>query len=210
MKIKVSDGIVTLSRTVPDADQRALAEDTVRNLPGVVQVDNPHQGRVRFGRALGRLDRHQDPHEAPRVEQRQHGGTPRSTSVTARGVVTPTGKADNMAQKELTTAIVKDIEGVRSVNNEIIVTDKADKAVVESHGESRTTGEVFDDASITAQVKYALLTHKSTSAMKTNVTTKDGVVMIEGNASSYAEKDLVTRLAEGVRGVRTVPATRWS
>ncbi len=62
----------------------------------------------------------------------------------------------------------------------------------------------IDDASITAQVKYALLTHESTSALKTSVKTKDGAVAIEGEAGSAAEKDLVTLLANGVRGVKLV------
>jgi len=112
------------------------------------------------------------------------------------GVVTLTGKAGTMAQKELTTALVQDIDGVKSVNNRLTVAEPP----VESH----SVGETVDDASITAQVKYALLTHKSTSALKTSVTTTDGIVMIEGDAGSGAEKDLVTHLAEGVRGVRNV------
>jgi hyperosmotically inducible periplasmic protein len=53
-------------------------------------------------------------------------------------------------------------------------------------------------------VKYALLSHSSTSAVKTKVTTKDGVVMISGDANNDAEKDLVTKLATSVRGVRSV------
>jgi osmotically-inducible protein OsmY len=62
-----------------------------------------------------------------------------------------------------------------------------------------TIGEKIDDASITSQVKYALLSHKSTSALKTKVTTNDGVVVITGEAGSDAdaEKSLVTKLAAG-------------
>jgi osmotically-inducible protein OsmY len=208
VKIKVNDGIVTLSGTVPDADQRALAEDTVRNLPGVVQVDN--RIKVEGGAA-----EHSDAWISTKIHSKllvSKNVSTVNTKVDVRdGVVTLTGKADNMAQKELTTAIVKDIEGVRSVNNEITVVDvpagKADKDYhsVDNHPvDNRTAGEHVDDASITAQVKYALLTHKSTSALKTNVTTKEGVVVIEGDASSDAEKSLVTHLAEGVRGVRDV------
>jgi len=194
VKIKVNDGIVTLSGTVPDSDQRALAEDTVRNLPGVVSVDN--RIKVEGGAA-----EHTDGWIATKIHTKllvSNNVSTVNTKVDVRdGVVTLTGKADNLAQKELTTAIVKDIEGVKSVNNQITVADTTPV-------ESRTNGDRMDDASITAQVKYALLTHKSTSALKTNVTTTDGVVMIAGDASSDAEKDLVTRLAQGVRGVHNV------
>ena len=63
---------------------------------------------------------------------------------------------------------------------------------------------MVDDASITAQVKYQLLTHHSTSALKTKVTTKNGIVTISGEADSDAEKDLVTKLTQNLRGVKSV------
>src|SRR5277367_1873866 len=40
VSVKSNDGVVTLTGTVQDKDDRALAEDTVNNLPGVVSVDN--------------------------------------------------------------------------------------------------------------------------------------------------------------------------
>jgi osmotically-inducible protein OsmY len=65
-------------------------------------------------------------------------------------------------------------------------------------------GEKIDDASITTQVKFALLDHKATSALKTKVVTSDGVVLVTGEASSDAEVSLVTKLASDVRGVNSV------
>src|SRR5271165_4586630 len=40
VSVKSADGVVTLSGTVSDKDDKALAEDTVENLPGVVSVNN--------------------------------------------------------------------------------------------------------------------------------------------------------------------------
>src|SRR5687767_3195863 len=37
---KAKDGVVTLTGTVQDKDDRSLAADTVENLPGVVSVSN--------------------------------------------------------------------------------------------------------------------------------------------------------------------------
>jgi osmotically-inducible protein OsmY len=68
----------------------------------------------------------------------------------------------------------------------------------------QTTGEKIDDASITAQVKMALLFHRSTSALNTTVTTKRGVVTVKGKARNAAEKDLVTKLVNDVNGVKSV------
>jgi len=107
-----------------------------------------------------------------------------------------TGTADNQAQKDLTGIYAREIEWVKSVNNEIIVKEPADG--------STTMGEKIDDASITSQVKFALLSHKGTSAIKTKVNTNDGVITITGEAASDAEKSLVSKLAQDVRGVRSV------
>jgi osmotically-inducible protein OsmY len=65
-------------------------------------------------------------------------------------------------------------------------------------------GETIDDASITAQIKMALLTHHSTSAFKTGVTVSNGVVTLSGKATSPAAKDMVTKVANDVNGVTKV------
>jgi osmotically-inducible protein OsmY len=85
---------------------------------------------------------------------------------------------------------------VKSVRNNIVVTDEP--------APRNPMNETIDDASITSQLKYALLAHKGTSALKTKITTNDGVIDITGVARSDAEKSLVTKLAQDVRGVRSV------
>jgi len=62
----------------------------------------------------------------------------------------------------------------------------------------------IDDASITSQVKFALFTHESTSALKAKVVTSDGVVLSTGEAATDTEKSLVAKLASDVRGVNAV------
>jgi len=68
----------------------------------------------------------------------------------------------------------------------------------------RTAGEKSDDASITAQVKSVLLTHRSTSSMKTGAETRNGQVTLTGSARNAAGKSLVTRLVTDIRGVTSV------
>jgi osmotically-inducible protein OsmY len=65
-------------------------------------------------------------------------------------------------------------------------------------------GDKIDDASITAEVKSSLLSHHSTSALKTSVETTDGVVTLTGIAKNDAEKSLVTKLATDINGVTSV------
>ena len=116
---------------------------------------------------------------------------------TKDGIVTLKGDAANQAQKDLTTEYAKDVEGVKDVRNEMTVSKTSKKT-------DRTAGEKVDDASITAQVKMALLFHRSTSALKTKVTTKHGVVTLSGKAGNAAEKDLVTKIVDDVKGVKSV------
>jgi osmotically-inducible protein OsmY len=49
-----------------------------------------------------------------------------------------------------------------------------------------------------------LLSHRSTSVLKTKVTTNDGVVTVSGQAKNEAEKALVTKLVTDINGVQSV------
>jgi hyperosmotically inducible periplasmic protein len=113
------------------------------------------------------------------------------------GVVTLKGVAATQAQRDLTTEYAKDIDGVKGVENEIAVS-----ANLDTRGE--TSGEKIDDASITAEVKGSLLSHRSTSVLNTKVTTNNGVVTVSGKARNEAEKALVTKLVSDVNGVQSV------
>lgn len=64
-----------------------------------------------------------------------------------------------------------------------------------------TEVETEDDAVITTEVKRALLFHL---LMKTITETSNGVVTLRGEAGSAAEKELNTRLAAEIIGVKGV------
>lgn len=194
--VKSSDGVVTLTGVVQDRSDKALAEDTVGNLPGVVGVNNQIEVK-------SEIPEHSDAWIALKVRGEllvKANVSATSTKVDVKdGVVTLTGTAENTAQKDLTEAYVKDIDNVKSVKNEI--------TVVAAPATGSTVGEVIDDASITSEVKFALLSHRSTSAVSTKVTTVNSVVSISGIAGSDAERDLVTKLAQDSRGVKSVVNT---
>jgi osmotically-inducible protein OsmY len=196
VKVKAEDGVVTLTGTVEDKDDKALALDTVENIPGVTGVKNEIAIK-------STVPENSDAWMALKIRSRllvKGNVSATSTKVAViDGNAILTGTADNLAQKELTEAYARDIEGVKTVKNDIVVTEKPVTATI-----PQTVGEKIDDASVTSQVKYALLSHKSTSALKTKVTTKDGVVRVTGDASSDAERSLVTKLASAVRGAKSV------
>ncbi len=195
VKVRAHDGIVTLSGTVQDKDDKALAGDTVENLPGVLGVKNEIV-------VASTYPEHSDKWMAVKIRSRLlvKGNVSAATTKVEvlDGVATLTGTADNAAQKELTGVYAMDIDHVKSVKNEIVVSPVAAPAPKEP------LSEKIDDASITSQVKFALLSHKSTSALKTKVTTNDGIVTVSGVAANDAEKSLVSKLAGDVRGARSI------
>lgn len=69
---------------------------------------------------------------------------------------------------------------------------------------SRSTGQVVDDAAITAKVKAALLADPEVSALKINVDTNQGNVKLKGEIKTVALRKKVEGLAKGVAGVRSV------
>lgn len=192
--VKANDGIVTLTGMVADKDLRDIAADTVSNLPGVVRVDN----RITLDPAL---KEHSDAWIAWKIRYQllvRASVSNRNTTVDVKnGVVTLTGSAANAAERELVGVYAAEVQGVKSVKNEIAID-------IPAAADDRTAAETIDDASITSQVKYALLSHKSTSALKTKVSTKDGVVMLTGIAANDAEKSLAGKLALSIRGVKSV------
>ena len=195
IKTESKNGVVTLTGTVADESHISLASDTVSGLPGVKSVDN--QLTVK-GEAPAK---HSDTWIALKVKtallfHRNVRATKTDVNV-KDGVVTLSGETSSMAQKELTTEYAKDIDNVTEVRNEMTVANLPAKP-------DETTGEKIDDASITAQVKASLLSHHSTSALKTKVETTDGVVTLSGIAKNAAEKSLVTKLTTDINGVNSV------
>jgi osmotically-inducible protein OsmY len=195
IKTESKDGIVTLTGTVTEASHKSLAEDTVASLPGVKSVDN--QLVVRGEQPA----EHSDSWISMKVKTallfHRHVSASGTSVYVKDGVVTLQGVAGSMAEKELTTEYAQDVDNVKQVKNDMTIATTPANA-------SETTGDKIDDASITAQVKSALLSHHSTSALHTTVSTMDGVVTVGGVAKSEAEKSLVTKLATDIDGVNSV------
>jgi len=60
------------------------------------------------------------------------------------------------------------------------------------------------DSFITTKVKAELAKDKGTNARDIHVTTKDGVVMLDGTVASQAEKELAEQDAKKIKGVISV------
>ncbi len=195
IKVKSEDGGVVLTGTVSEESHKSLAQDTVASLPGVKSVENKLEVKGEHPAEKS------DAWITTKVKTTLlfHRSVSAITEVnTKNGIVTLKGNADNLAEKDLTTEYAKDVDGVKDVKNEMTVSKTPRKKTDD------TAGEKIDDASTTAQVKMMLLFHRSTSAVNTKVETNNSVVTLSGKARNTAEKDLVTKLVEDVKGVKSV------
>lgn len=201
INIQSRDGVVTLTGSVHEESHKSLAQETVAELPGVKKVDN--QLEVKGEGSSPNSDLWLGTKVKTTLLFHRNVNAVKTEVSVKDAVVTLRGDAASNAQKELTTEYARDVEGVKDVRNEMTVSGVS----VEKHETAKkheTVGEKIDDASITAQVKITLLYHRSTSAVSTKVKTKNGVVTVSGNAGNAAERDLVTKLASDVNGVKTV------
>ncbi len=196
IRIQSKDGAVTLMGLVSEESHKSLARETVKGLPGVTSVDNRLE--VKDAPTTGKSDvLLMDKVKSALMFHRSVNAEKTEVNV-KDGIVTLRGTAENYAQKDLTTAYTRDVEGVNDVNNEMIVAKAVDNSL------PTAIVETVDDASITAQVNLALLFHRSTSFLYTTVTTKRGVVTVGGKARNLAEADLVTKLVSDIHGVNSV------
>jgi osmotically-inducible protein OsmY len=172
-----------------------LAQETVANLPGVVNVDNQLklQGQAPVENSdnwIGMQVKYS------LLYNRNVSGINTKVAV-VDGIVTLKGEAENQAQIDLAGEYAKDIKGVKDVKNEMTIAKVISVP-------KQTLAEKIDDASITAQIKMALLSHRSTSAFKTGVATLNGEVTLTGKADNAAGKDIASKLANDVYGVTKV------
>jgi len=192
IKTESNAGVVTLTGLVHEGSHKQLAEDTVEGLPGVKSVVNLIE--VKQGPPA-------DSDTWLYLKVKSALAFHRSVSAyntkveLNEGVVTLTGEAASQAQKDLTTEYARDVVGIKDVKNDMTVA---------ATQPGPTLAEIIDDSSINAQVRMALLTHRSTSAFRTIVATTDGVVMVGGVARNTAEIDLVTKLVSDIHGVKSV------
>jgi len=105
------------------------------------------------------------------------------------GIVTLTGTVSEEYHKSLAEETVADLPGVKSVDNNLEV--------------KGTPPAELSDAWITSKVKTMFLFHRNVSAM-TEVSTKDGIVTLQGRAANEAQKELTTEYAKDVEGVKGV------
>ncbi len=107
--------------------------------------------------------------------------------ITRQGIVTVSGKTDNILEKERITRVVSTIKGVVAIVNQVEV-----EPVRRS------------DAALLKAVKKVLNEDPSTHTFHIKVKVEGGVVTLEGTTDSWQEKQFSAQVAKRTPGVRRV------
>ncbi|MGX5173145.1 BON domain-containing protein [Aliikangiella sp. IMCC44653] len=121
------------------------------------------------------------------------------TDVT-NGVAVITGKVDNEVEKDLATELAKSVEGIKEVENRLIVADSEKEA--DSNDDSIMSD--ITDASITTAISTKLLLNTEIDSTEIDIDTDNRRVVINGTVESEAEKDLVQQIAKNTFEVKKV------
>lgn len=116
------------------------------------------------------------------------------------GTAVLTGKVESDVDRDLAEEVALSVDGVERVDNQLTVDRDAER----TERSDTSMSQRFDNATTTATVKSKLLWNSNTEGLDINVTTRNGVVTLDGTAQSAEAKELAERLAANTDGVRDV------
>ncbi len=122
---------------------------------------------------------------------------------TTNGVVTLNGTAANANAKSVAESTTNAIEGVRSVDNNLVVATST-RAEAKANKTVAKTERVVSDSWITTKVKSELLADNASKGLNMHVKTTHGVVVLSGNLGNQDAVDHVKNIAGKVKGVKSV------
>ncbi|MGP9803001.1 BON domain-containing protein [Rheinheimera sp. NSM] len=116
------------------------------------------------------------------------------------GAVTLTGKVENEVDKALAEELIENLDGVTGVDNQLTVVASGNKG--NKAGDKDNSG--LKDAKIATVVKTRLLFESEVSGTAIDVDAENGVVTLQGEVDSAAEKDLAVAIAKNTADVSRV------
>lgn len=109
---------------------------------------------------------------------------------TRKGEVQLSGYVDTQARIDNAIALARKVEGVKGVENGMILKDG-----------KTTVGTKVDDSVVTAKVKSALLADPNVKSFDIAVVTRKGEVQLSGHVDNQTQVDRAIDVARGVDGV---------
>jgi osmotically-inducible protein OsmY len=182
--VEVSDGIVTLSGTVPSWAARVAAQEAAHRVAGVLDVANdihvkPPTSAERDDTDLARAVRHA-------LEWDMFVPHQKIRTTVSNGVVTLEGAVDYWSEHEDAARAVRNLSGVREVRNRITV----------EPGVPRASAQTVRHA-----IESALERHAEHAAKAVRIEVYDGSVVLSGEVPSWAERNAVEGAVRGTPGV---------
>jgi osmotically-inducible protein OsmY len=218
LEVSVETGTATLTGTVAEDVDSALAKQIALGVTGIEKVDNQieveadyapqaaNSGERSFGEVVD------DATITATVKSKLLWG--KSTEGlkmdvdTQLGKVTLNGAAENGAAKELAGRIALNTRGVESVDNRLVVEASTPKPASEQADadSGNDTSQAIADSWITTKVKSTFMYSSNVESNEISASTESGVVTLSGTVDSGAERELAIELAQNVRGVKSVDA----
>lgn len=162
---------------------------------GAMQAFGAEKGAPKDGWITGKL-------EATYALNRHLNAFTINTETTS-GVVHLTGNVESDIDRDLAGELAKGIEGVVSVDNDLVVRANA-RTDANADPNQRPFGVFVDDATTTAMVKSKLLANPNTKGLEIDVDTRGDVVTLSGEVASAEEKQLAEELAKNTGDVKQV------
>lgn len=113
---------------------------------------------------------------------------------TEKGVVTLSGFVASQDQAEKAVALVKNVEGVKSVSDKLHVKDS----------EKQSVSGYAGDAATTSEIKAKLLADDIVPSRNIKVETTNGVVQLSGTVEKEAQSERAESIAKAIEGVKSV------
>ncbi|RPJ80193.1 MAG: BON domain-containing protein, partial [Acidobacteria bacterium] len=198
VNVDTTDGIVTLQGRVPSQESRRIAEQIARDTSGVKQVRNelavsseggkPNQDVAQLGTRVSDLElrtRLEDTYE-----KEDSLKDDRIKTDVRDGVVSLEGEVDSSQEKQTAESRARDIGDVKDVRNHLRIRGRED-------------GEQPRDE-LAKRVEFELYQSRAFDLTPIQVSSNQGVVILDGRVRSEAEKLLASKLAKDVDGVKSV------
>ena len=227
--VDTENGVVTLSGTVETDAARSRAETIAQGVDGVTRVQN--QLRVEAAETARAADPTPTPRAGESATERtaertgdqvnagwittkiqaQYFATPdvkgRNIDVTTNpdGQVTLAGEVETEAERQAAVRIARDTEGVRDVVDRLRRTADTTAAAGNRPAADRTDDDVnLGDPWITVKIESKYFLDNEVKGRNIDVTTENGIVTLEGEVETAAEKRQAVLLAQSTEGVTDV------
>lgn len=195
-------GVVTLSGTIEDAGDRQEAVRIARSTEGVTDVED----RLTTDRRDTANLQQPDAWITAKIQSQYFLDAEvkgRDIDVdTNNGTVTLRGTVDTEAQRRQAVMMARGTEGVREVRDELTVTGATRQA--DPSTELSRAADAMDDAWITMKIQSKFFLDRDIKASAIDVTTKDGVVTLQGSVPTAAQQAAAGQIATETDGVRQV------